>query len=159
MTASRIVFSLFERFRTERRSTTSRRHWYTMSGGRGRNKKRRPRERAALFRGSEYVGVSERQRLDLLDLRQGLRLVEQIGRHCAVDLDQRDGIGARRDAAEMEGRDVDLGIAEQARELADEARLVLVGYVDYRLAEFGVDADPLDVDQARLAVGIDRARD
>ena len=40
-----------------------------------------------------------------------------------------------------------------ARELADEARLVLVGDVDHRRAELGVDADALDVDDARLAVG------
>ena len=71
----------------------------------------------------------------------------------AVDLDQRDGVAARLVAAEMEGRDVDLGVAEQAGEAADEARLVLVGDVDHRLAEFGVDADALDVDQPRLAVG------
>ncbi len=61
------------------------------------------------------------------------------------------------DAAEMERRDVDLGIAERAGEAADEARLVLVGDVDHRLAELGIDADALDVDDARLAVVIDRA--
>ena len=42
--------------------------------------------------------------------------------------------------------------------LADEAGLVLVGDVDHRLAELGIDPDALDVDQPRLAVGIDRAR-
>ena len=39
----------------------------------------------------------ERQRLDLLDLRQGLHPGQQIRRHRTVDLDQRDGIGAGRD--------------------------------------------------------------
>src|SRR6202158_5078196 len=58
----------------------------------------------------------------------------------------------------MEGRDVDLGIPEYPREMADEPWLVLVGDIDHRLAEFGVDADALDIDQPRLAVGIDRTR-
>src|SRR5580765_6738378 len=102
--------------------------------------------------GSEYQG------LGLLDLRQRLHLGEYIGRHGAVDLDQGDGVAALLDPAEMEGRDIELGVAEHARELADEARLVFVGHVDHRLAEFSVDPDTLDVDQPRLAVGIDRAR-
>ena len=51
------------------------------------------------------------QRLDLLHLRQRLHLGQEIGRHRAVDLDQRDGVAALLDAAEMEGRDVDLGVA------------------------------------------------
>ena len=50
---------------------------------------------------------SEHQRLGLLDLRQRLHLGEHVGRHRAVDLDQRDGVAARLVAAEMEGRDVD----------------------------------------------------
>src|SRR3954447_8323057 len=86
---------------------------------------------------------SERQHLGLLDLRQRLDLGEQLGRHRTVDLDQRNRIATGRDAAEMEGRDVDLGVAQQACELADEARLVLVGHVDHRLAELRVDADAL----------------
>ena len=40
-------------------------------------------------------------------------LASSVGRHGAVDLDQRDGVAARRVAAEMEGRDVDPGVAEQ----------------------------------------------
>ena len=40
---------------------------------------------------------------------------------------------------------------------ADEARLVLVGDVDHRLAELGIDPDALDIDQARLAVVVDGA--
>ncbi len=105
------------------------------------------------------VTISERQRLGLLDLRQRLYLGEHVRRHGAIDLDQRDGVAALLGAAEMEGRDVDLGIAEQAGEVADETRLVLVGDVDHRLAELGVDADALDVDQPRLAVVIDGAGD
>src|SRR5712691_8852847 len=97
----------------------------------------------------------ERQGLGLLDLRQLLHLVEHVGRDRAVDFDQRDGVAALLDPAEMEGRDVQPGIAEQAREGADEAGLVLIRDVDHRLAEFGIDANALDVDQPRLAVVID----
>src|ERR1700675_2274675 len=68
---------------------------------------------------------SKQQRLGLLPLRQRLHPGEQCRRHRAVDFDQRDGVAARLVAAEMEGRDVDLGIAEQAREVADETGLVL----------------------------------
>jgi hypothetical protein len=55
---------------------------------------------------------SEHQRLGLLDLRQRLHLGEHGRRHRAVDLDQRDGVPTRLVAAEMEGRDVDFGVAE-----------------------------------------------
>ena len=50
---------------------------------------------------------SKHQRLGLLDLRQRLHLGEHVRRHRAVDLDQRDGVAARRVAAEVEGGDVD----------------------------------------------------
>src|SRR6195952_3466108 len=99
------------------------------------------------------------QRLGLLDLRQRLHLAKHVSGHSTVDLDQRDGIAALLGAAGVERRDVEFGGAEQAGEGADEAGLVLVGDVDHRLAELGVDADALDVDQPRLAVGIDGARD
>src|SRR3981189_1038079 len=99
----------------------------------------------------------KQQRLGLLHLRQRLHLGQHIRRHRAVDLDQRDGVAALLVAAEMEGGDVDPGIAEQARGTADEAGLCLRGVGSHRLAEFGIDPDALDVDQARLAVGIDRA--
>src|ERR1700719_4389526 len=105
------------------------------------------------------VNRSKCQRLGLFDLRQRLHLGEHLRRHRAVDLDQCDGIAARFVAAEMEGRDVDLGIAEQAREVADETGLVLIGDIDHRLAELGVDPDALDIDQPRLAVVIDGAGD
>src|SRR6516165_6094637 len=102
--------------------------------------------------------TSEQQHFGLLDLRQGLHLGEHIGRHRAVDLDQSDRVTARGAATEMKGRNVDFGIAEQAREMADEAWLVLVRHIDHRPAEFGIDADALDVDESRLAVGVDRTR-
>src|SRR4051812_26279449 len=108
---------------------------------------------------SRAEASSEHQCLGLLDLRQRLHLAKHVSGHSTVDLDQRDGVAALLGAAEMEGRDVELGGPEQAGERADEAGLVLVGDVDHRLAELGVDPDPLDVDQPRLAVGVYRARD
>src|SRR5215813_14689459 len=87
--------------------------------------------------GPRRIPWLERQGLGLLDLRQLLHLVQHRRRHRAVDFDQRDGVAALLDAAEVEGCDVQLGIAKQAREGADEARLVLVGDIDHRLAEFG----------------------
>src|SRR6185312_12598368 len=83
------------------------------------------------------------QRLGLADLGQPLYLGEHPRRHRAIDFDQRDGVAALLDAAEMEGRDVDFRIAQEARERADESGLVLVGHIDHRLAEFGIDADAL----------------
>ena len=41
-----------------------------------------------------------------------------------VDLDQRDGVAAGRVAAEVEGGDVDAGVAEHGAEPADQARPV-----------------------------------
>src|SRR3569833_3875083 len=105
----------------------------------------------------QNTSASEYESLDLLDLRQRLDLRQHFCGHCAVDLDQSNRVATQLDPAEMEGRDVQPGIAEQAREPADEAWLVLIGDVDHRLAELGVDPDALDVDQPRLAVGIGRA--
>src|SRR4051812_30947624 len=53
---------------------------------------------------------SELQRLRLLYLRQRPHAGEHIQWQFAVDLDQRDGVAARRFAADMEGRDIDAGI-------------------------------------------------
>ena len=55
--------------------------------------------------------------------------------------------------------DVDLLVAEQRAEPADEARLVLVGDVEHVRAEAGFEVDALDLDDARLAVGEHRAGD
>ena len=49
--------------------------------------------------------------------------------------------------------------AEQRREAADKAGPVLVGHVEHRRTELRIHADALDVDDARAAVRIDRARD
>src|SRR5215831_18106778 len=54
--------------------------------------------------------VSKHQRLGLLDLGQALHLDQHVRRDRAVDLDQRDGVAALLDAAEMEGGDIELGI-------------------------------------------------
>src|SRR5882724_11004645 len=103
------------------------------AGSRG-CKHRKSRPAAGRFRNSasqNFTGL-KCQGLGLFDLRQRLHLGEHVRRHRAVDLDQSNGVTARFVAAEMEGRDVDPGIAKQAREVADEARLVLIGDVDHR---------------------------
>src|SRR6202043_3087069 len=96
---------------------------------------------------------SKSQLLRLLYLRQRLHLGEHVCRHIAVDLDEGDGVRARRIAADVESRDVDAGVAERRGETADEAGLVEVGDVEHRGAELGVHADALDVDDARPPVG------
>src|SRR4051812_20279600 len=73
---------------------------------------------------SPSVTTSELQRLGLLHLRQRPDLGEHSVGQFAVDFDQRDGAAARRLAADMEGGDVDAGLAERRGEPADEARLV-----------------------------------
>ena len=50
-------------------------------------------------------------------------------------------------------------VAEQRAEAADEARLVAVGHVEHVRPELGLHVDALDLDDARLAVGEDRAGD
>ena len=57
------------------------------------------------------VARSEPQHPRRLHLRQRAHLGEHVRRHVAVDLDQRDGVAAGRFAADMEGRDVDAGVA------------------------------------------------
>src|SRR5262249_31993495 len=103
--------------------------------------------------------ASKLQRLPLVAVLDLLPLGQPLGRHRAVDLDQRDGVAALLFAAEMEGGDVDAGLRQQAGEAADEAGLVLVGHVQHRGAELRLHADALDVDDARPPVGVDRAGD
>ena len=55
---------------------------------------------------------SEAELLGVQHLRQPADLVQHVVRDRAVDLDQGDGVAARAVAAEMEGRDVDLGVAQ-----------------------------------------------
>src|SRR5262245_16751119 len=68
--------------------------------------------------------ASELQRFGLLDVRQLQHFAEHFGRHRPVHLHQRNGVAAGRFAADVEGRDVDAGIAQEAGEAADESRLV-----------------------------------
>src|ERR1043166_67553 len=77
------------------------------------------------YRGGQYRNdgsASKFQRLRLSDVRQRLHLLQHLVGNGAVDLDQCDGIAALRLPAEMERRDIDAGVAQQAGEAADEAR-------------------------------------
>src|SRR4051812_9831388 len=63
-----------------------------------------------------------------------------------VHLNDADGVGSGRRAAQIEVRDVHPGIAQQRAEFSDKAWLVLVGDVEHVRREFGVQVDALDLD-------------
>src|SRR6201999_2326275 len=84
--------------------------------------------------------------LDLAHFRNHLR------RRGAVDRNERNRRSAFFVPPEREGRDVDAGVAEKARETADEAWLVLVGDIDHRRGELRVDLNALDRENPRFAV-------
>src|SRR5579864_2665295 len=98
------------------------------------------------------ISFLKSQRLDLLHVRNLPHFGEHLGRHAAVDLDQRDGVAALRLAAEMKRRDIDAGLGKERSKPSDEPGFVLIGHVQHRWREFGVHADALDVDDTRPAV-------
>src|SRR5487761_730231 len=87
---------------------------------------------------------------DALEKRVGERL---------IDLDEAQGVGAGARAAEMEGRDVDPGLAQRAAQIADEARLVLVPHEQHVRPELRLHRDVLDADDARPVAAEERAGD
>src|SRR3984893_9628770 len=103
--------------------------------------------------------ASERQCAHALHVRELPDLLHDIGRHRTIDLDQRDRVAAGRLASEMEGGDVDAGIAENSGEMPDEARLVDIGDVEHGRPKLGVHLDALDGHHARPPVGKHRALD
>jgi hypothetical protein len=104
------------------------------------------------------ITLLEAQQLRLNDTLKRGDLGHELGRDRLVDLDQRDRRAAGRVAAEMEGRDVDLALAQQRAEAADEARLVVVGDVEHVRGELGLDLDALDVNDARMLAAEQRER-
>ena len=84
--------------------------------------------------------------IDLTHFRDDLR------RRGAIDRNKRDRRASLFVTPKRESGNIDARVAEEAREAADEARLVLVGDIDHRRREFGVDLDPLDREDARFAV-------
>ncbi len=70
----------------------------------------------------------------------------------AVHLDECDRGAALAVAAECECRDIDRGIAEKARETADETRLVFIADVNHHGRDQRVDFDPIDRNDARLSI-------
>src|SRR5439155_10121777 len=105
-----------------------------------------------------WLTVLKCQPLRLLDLTELLDRRQHLIGYRLVDLHQANGILALGEAAQMEGRDIDPGIAEQHAERADEAGLVHIGYIEHMRAEFRFELDALDLDDARLAVGEYRSR-
>src|SRR5688572_3106288 len=95
---------------------------------------------------------SEPYRPRALHLRDRLDLAQKLRRDRLVDRDEADGVAAGPVAAEVEGRDVDAGLAEERAESADEARLIGVADVDHVRRELGLDRDVADFRHAGLAV-------
>src|ERR1700730_1885042 len=96
--------------------------------------------------------ASKRQCLGLFNARQRLDFGEHLFRDRAVHLDERDRGAALAVAAERECRDIDRGIAEKARETADETRLVFIADVNHHGRDQRVDFDPIDRNDARLSI-------
>src|SRR5262249_34410220 len=112
--------------------------------------------------GRQAAGIaSKSQRLDALDVGDALDALDHLRWDRPVHLDQRDGVAARRFAPDVEGRNIDAGIAQRGGEAADEARLIQIRDVEHVRAELGDDPDILDSDDARSPVGkhgaLDRA--
>ena len=86
-------------------------------------------------------------------------VADLVQRTWAACVEKRDRIPAFLFAAELEVGDVDPGIAQRRADEADHARNVGVGDVDHVGTDIGVEVDALDLNEARLAVGKDRAGD
>ena len=59
----------------------------------------------------------------------------------------------------MERGDIHAGIAQCRAEAADDPGLVFVAQIDHVLSEFGLDLDSVDLHNAWIMVGKQRARD
>ena len=102
---------------------------------------------------------SEHQGFCLFHDRDFAQFGENAFGHGVVDFDERDGVAAGGGAAEVEACDVDLRVAEQRAELADEARFVFVRDVEHVRREVRFHVDALHLDEARHAVREDGAGD
>src|SRR5207344_2825319 len=76
-----------------------------------------------------------------------------------IDADQRKGLRAWRFPPKIEGGDIDAFGAEQSSERADIPRLVGVLRVKQVRREISIDRRSVDLDDARLSVGENGARD
>src|SRR5687767_410810 len=76
-----------------------------------------------------------------------------------VDRDQGHRLAAGFAPAEMEGADIDSGLAETGTEPADEAGRVLVDDIDHLALKLGFYRDSENLDQARRSIAEQRARD
>src|SRR5580658_10654324 len=86
-------------------------------------------------------------------------LIEQPLAQILVDLDERYGVLFGPEPAQMEGRDIDSGVAQGPAEIADEAGLVLVAHEQDIGSEFGLHRDSFDFDDARLVAAEQGAGD
>src|SRR5690606_30456282 len=76
-----------------------------------------------------------------------------------VQIKDRDGILTRGRAAKSEVGDIHAQITQRPAKRTDDTRHIPVAGIKHMLAHFGIDIDPADLDEARLAVTEYRARD
>jgi len=105
----------------------------------------------------EEIAIQNRNGLACCTCGSARTLVSTSAGSSPVNLDQRDGIGAWRLAADMEGGDVDAGIGPRSRRTAMKPGLSRVGDVDHRGGRTRHPCGCLDVDDARSSVGVDGA--
>src|SRR5215471_9297686 len=101
----------------------------------------------------------EAQRLDLDHVRQAAHGVKDRRSEGLIDFDEGDRILPRGGAAQMEGRDVDVGGAERVAQCPDEPGLVVVAHEQHVAAQLRFERDALERDDARLVAGEQRAGD
>lgn len=92
---------------------------------------------------------SEPQRHRRLDAGQTANLQKNGLAHRLIDREQQHRLAPCRTPPEMEGGDVDAGIAQRGADAADEARPVLVDDIEHRAGEIGLDPDAEQLDEAR----------
>src|SRR3954464_15931831 len=95
------------------------------------------------------IAPLEAQRRRSLHARNPLDAGQYLGRDMAVDRDQRDRFAACLAPAEVEGRDIDPGLAERRAEPADEAGRALVDDIDHLADQLRLDPHPEQFDEAR----------
>ena len=95
----------------------------------------------------------ELQPLRRLDRLVGPHLLQDRLGERRIEIEQRDSVAARTVTAEREVRDVDAVFTAHRAEQTNDPRRVGVGRVEHVAADFRVEVDALDLDEARLVVG------
>src|SRR5687768_12718195 len=102
-------------------------------------------------------GSSEVQRLHHPHAGEVEDVLQNAFLDMVVDREQQHRLGAGRDAAELEGANIDPGGAQRRSQPAYKAGGVVVDDIDHLAVELGLDLDPEDVDETRLGVAEQRS--